>query len=60
MDSRVLVLGPAPLDGEFRAAFLVTTAAPAAGVALAARNVNRRTAQRGVNSSPTGAVRPMG
>ena len=55
-----LVLGPAPDGAAFRAAFLVTTVAAAAGLALAARGVNRRTAQHGVNSSPTGAVRPTG
>lgn len=55
-----LVLGPVPDHDRFRVVVLVTAAAAAAGTALAARSVNRRTDQHGVNSAPTRAVRPMG
>jgi MFS family permease len=51
-----LVLGPAPDDGRFRLAFLVTTAAAAAGLALATRRQGRETAQLRMNSAATGAV----
>jgi MFS family permease len=51
-----LVLGPAPDDGRFRAAFLVTTAAAATGLALATRRHGRQTAQLRMNSAATGAV----
>ncbi|MGH3762608.1 MFS transporter [Actinophytocola sp.] len=45
-----LVLGPAPGDGQFRAAFLVTAAAAAAGAALATRSYARVNARHGTCS----------
>ena len=53
-----LVLGPAPGDGAFRAAFLVTAAAAAAGLALATSGFARETAQLRMNTATTGPVCP--
>lgn len=55
-----LVLGPAPDDGAFRAAFLVTTAAAAAGIVLATWSYVRELARPRVDSvtSARFATRP--
>ena len=53
-----LVLGPAPDAAAYRAAFLVTAAAAAAGLTLATRNYARETAQLRMNTATTGPVCP--
>jgi len=53
-----LVLGPAPDEGAFRAAFLVTAVAAAAGLMLATSNNARETAQLRMNTATTDQVCP--
>jgi MFS family permease len=53
-----LVLGPAPDHAAFRAAFLVTTAAAAGGLALATASLVRRSVRLRVDSAATRPVCP--